>query len=507
MKAFLMFQGRDFDTEQPLPFNAGDLIQDLHLSTLFEAMGGDDRFLIDVAEHAVLDSLTDVGAITYRQDVLDDCLRHASVVRQLYAIAVEAIVGEKRGFFLFLRSSPDVILHRSVQVLEFFIGVLRRLRQVSDAHAAEFRSAGFTAFFAMIEQELDDAYLHTLDDHLRTLQFRDGTLISAQLGTGGKGRQYVLRRPLQRPGWWQRLTAGGPESYTYRIPERDESGARALGELQGRGVNLVANALAQSTDHILAFFTMLRRELAFYIGCLNLHEQLTRRAAATCRPAPRPAVQHTLSCRGLYDVCLTLTAEDATVIGNDIDADDTDLVVITGANQGGKSTLLRAVGLAQLMMQCGMFVGADVLESGVASGVFTHFKREEDTEMNSGKLDEELARMSEIADHVKPDGMVLFNESFAATNEREGSELARQIFRALLEQQIKVIAVTHQYDLAQSLSATPAYHGLFLRAERRDDGRRTFKVLPGEPLPTSFGEDLYRRIFATASADSTRTQD
>jgi len=60
----------------------------------------------------------------------------------------------------------------------------------------------------------------------------------------------------------------------------------------------------------------------------------------------------------------------------------------TGANRGGKSTLLRSVGLAQLMMQCGMFVAASWLRSSVCDSVFTHFRREEDAEMKSGKLDE-----------------------------------------------------------------------------------------------------------------------
>jgi hypothetical protein len=53
--------------------------------------------------------------------------------------------------------------------------------------------------------------------------------------------------------------------------------------------------------------------------------------------------------------------------------------------------------------------------------------------MKSGKFDEELSRMSDIADDMTSNSMVLFNESFAATNEREGSEIGRQIVCALSE--------------------------------------------------------------------------
>ena len=124
--------------------------------------------------------------------------------------------------------------------------------------------------------------------------------------------------------------------------------------------------------------------------------------------------------RGLYDACLSLSTEVRTV-GNDVDADGKRLIMITGANQGGKSTFLRSVGLAQLMMQAGMFVAAESFTASVSAGVFTHFKREEDTAMDKGKLDEELARMSVIADQIGPGSLLLCNESFASTNERDGS--------------------------------------------------------------------------------------
>jgi DNA mismatch repair ATPase MutS len=115
--------------------------------------------------------------------------------------------------------------------------------------------------------------------------------------------------------------------------------------------------------------------------------------------------------------------------------------------------------------------------------------------MNSGKLDEELSRMSDIIDHITPHSMILFNESFAATNEREGSEIARQILSALLDRRVKIVCVTHLHELARGFHEKNSGDVLFLRAERQADGVRTFKLLEGEPLKTSFGEDLYNSIF------------
>ena len=120
--------------------------------------------------------------------------------------------------------------------------------------------------------------------------------------------------------------------------------------------------------------------------------------------------------------------------------------------------------------------------------------------MESGKLDEELSRMSQIADQITPSSMLLCNESFASTNEREGAEIARQVIRAMLAKHIKVLFVTHMYDLAHSFHAQQLNNALFLRAEREPDGTRTFKLQERQPLPTSYGQDSYGRIFGSDQA-------
>jgi DNA mismatch repair ATPase MutS len=184
------------------------------------------------------------------------------------------------------------------------------------------------------------------------------------------------------------------------------------------------------------------------------------------------------------------------LVGNAADAAGKNLTIVTGANQGGKSSILRGIGLAQMMMQCGMFVGAEAFNAELCTALFTHYRREEDATMKSGKLDEEPARMSEIVDRIAPNSMLLFNESFAATNEREGSEIAKQIVLAMLEKHIKIFFVTHLHEFARGIYDRKNEDALFLRAERMADGTRTFRLLEGEPLEASYGEDLYSQIFS-----------
>jgi hypothetical protein len=473
------------------------LTQDLELNTLWNAMAAGDEFLYETAKRAVLSSLTDPDAIAYRQQVLADCLEQPTVAWQLYNLAIEALWSEREVGGLWSGAGPSYILHRSVRLLRLYVDLLKRLRQVADEQAGNFSSEGFTRFFAMLRKELGDDYLAVVERHLSELEFKRGVLESAELAKADKGQRYTVHPPPPEQSWKDRLPFIGtpkPEEYSFELHPRDEAGARALEEIKARGINHVADAVAQSAEHVQSFFTMLRLELAFYLGCLNLRDGLAEKGEPTSFPEPVAGGAQALCARGLYDMSLTFHL-DGNVVGNELQADRTSLIMITGANQGGKSTFLRSVGIAQLMMQCGMLVGAESFRASVCAGIFTHYKREEDTSMESGKLDEELRRMSEIAEQLRPGALLLCNESFASTNEREGSEIARQIIRAMLDKGIKVFFVTHMYDLAHSLYAQQVPGALFLRAVPEADGRRTFRLVVHEPLPTSHGKDSYEHVF------------
>jgi hypothetical protein len=494
MMPHLLHQDRDADLERKPSATDEDLIEDLALPTLVAAMADQDRLVADVCRVLLVSPLQDAAEIRYRQAVLRDCLDHRGVVDELYTLAAQALTAERKVFVGFL-TSAESSLNRAVKVLEEFLPALRRLREIADRERVAFGSDGFSCFFRTLQTELDDDFFAQAEAHLQRLTFRHGVLLSARLGTGNRGVDYVLRmRDESQDGVLARLGLVPRPGLVYRVPDRDESGARALSDLRNRGVVLAADALSQAVEHIQAFFRLLQAELAFYRGCLRLHERLAERGLPTCWPDPVDDDLPALNCRGLYDAALALTTGER-VVGNDVDADGKALVVVTGANRGGKSTFLRSAGLAQLMMQCGMFAPAEALRAQIHTGVFSHFRREEDAGMDSGKLDDELRRMSDIVDVVQARGLLLCNESFASTNDREGSEIARHVLEPLVAAAVTVIVVTHLFDLAHEWFARGGSDALFLRAERRADGEHTFRIVPGEPEATSYGEDLYRQVF------------
>ena len=209
------------------------------------------------------------------------------MVRSLYDVAVEAFNADKKIQGWVFRDSPESIVHRARQLIQLYVEAFRQLRTIADTHGADFGSEGFTRLFATLSKELGDDYLAEIEAHIGELEFRHGTLISATLGKGNKGTGYTVRRQPEQ-SWRDRIPGMNRDrsGYSFYVAERDETGARTLSDLTSRGLNGAASALGQSTDHIRSFFEMLRAELGFYLGCLNLRDRLAAKDRPVCFPAP-----------------------------------------------------------------------------------------------------------------------------------------------------------------------------------------------------------------------------
>ena len=138
-----------------------------------------------------------------------------------------------------------------------------------------------------------------------------------------------------------------------------------------------------------------------------------------------------------------------------------------------------------------------------------HFTRREDSAMNSGRLDEELSRMNGIVEHIGEGSLVLLNESFATTTEKEGALIAYDIIRALKEAGVRILTVTHLLSFAKRVyeetKDNPDAGVEFLSAERREDGTRTYHMIESEPELTSFGLDIYDRVVGKVVNENTET--
>ena len=489
MRCRLLLADADVDVDA-LPELDPALTADLGLDRVLASMARGDHVIERVVPRLLATPLATTDAIRYRQASVRDAAASPAVVRELYTVATDAIEAERRIWGSAMRNA-ELVLDRAANVLGRFVEAFRELRRIEAEHGEAFTSPGFTAFFRMVATDLDDPWLAEVEDHLTRLRTR--TLhVSARLGDGARGTDYVLHRsPSTIRGWRDRVGLEERRS-TVKVELSDQNAMNTMSELRATAIAPTAGVTREATDHVLAFFRQLQVELAFLIGCANLHESLTAAGGAVAYPDAEDGATATFRATGLYDLGLRLTI-DGPVVPNDLDTGGQRLVVITGANGGGKSTVLRAVGLAQLLLGAGMFVAAESLTASVAHAIRTHFTREEDASLVGGRLDEELTRLAALVEATTPGTLVLLNESLSTTNEREGAAIARGVVDALVDAGVEVWFVTHNHHLASGLADAEPARAHFLRAER-GDGERPFRLVAAPPLPTSHGMDLYRRI-------------
>ena len=169
----------------------------------------------------------DLSIVLYRQNIFKDCLKNPSIVRDIRDLSVEAIDSVKKSWWCFSSKYSSTILHGSIDVLQMFVTMLKKLRRVADESAVRFDSEGFTTSFAMIKRELGDEHFVSVQNHLKELKFHKGFFISAELGRGNRGTNYVLHKPpSQKRSWLKRIFGKKQPPCTFKLHPRIDDAMR-----------------------------------------------------------------------------------------------------------------------------------------------------------------------------------------------------------------------------------------------------------------------------------------
>ena len=261
--------------------------------------------------------------------------------------------------------------------------------------------------------------------------------------------------------------------------------------------------IADLNRHILSFCASLSKQLSFYIACLEIVKFMENKNVKTVYPEFCDG-ENKIKAKNLYDFGLLLPKEinevdengeikDTggidSITPNDFDDSGNAVYLISGANQGGKTTFLKSVGIAQLFAQAGLKVPAEEYKCPVFNHFFSHFPKDEDEDLNFGKLAEELTRIKKDMPIITDNALVLLNESFATTTETEGFEIAVDILRAACESESppKILFVTHNYHLLRKrhevskLLKNETKIKSLIVTEGKSVTDRTYKITEGEP--------------------------
>ena len=432
------------------------------------------RFLARVWGHPPVDLET----IELRQGILRELVENEALrkrAEQLYRrlTSLLGLFKSPRSAQLDVRAHRLEILETARQVVdvmvEDFAGAASGLRRIHEAGLAIGQTGEWRTLLALLDYDMNLVRL-TVDLSIGA----DGSLRAFELKKLAENETNRFHRgPLQR--WLDKarlLWRGVPLS-------SKEVASRLILEVYLELAPAV-RSLVQVAGHLEVYLA----SLAFrdWAGRLGLDVCLAE-VAADAPPSFERLFNPLLARQGIVPVPCDLAVGHRRAT-----------VLITGPNSGGKTRLLQALGIAQMLGQCGLFTPAARARLPLVQGLFASILDHEGADQAEGRLGTELVRIRELFERARPGSFVLLDELCSGTNPSEAVEIFSMVLQLLERLEPVAFISTHFLDFARELAAAPPIPHLELLQVEIDARRRsTYQFVPGV-ADTSLAADVARRL-------------
>ncbi len=191
------------------------------------------------------------------------------------------------------------------------------------------------------------------------------------------------------------------------------------------------------------------REIQFYFAYLEYIGPLKARKLSFCLPGVHES--KAIFATGTFDIALAakLATERTSVITNDFGLEEVErIIVISGPNQGGKTTFSRTFGQLHFLASLGCPVPGDTASLALFDELFTHFGKEEDPTFQSGKLEDDLLRIQDVLKRATSKSVIIMNEIFASTTTQDAVVLGTKVLEKIIELDALCVVVTFIDELS-----------------------------------------------------------
>ncbi len=427
--------------------------------------------------------LSRVEAIHYRHGILHD-------------LENEALLGHVRSFAQEMRAMREHLAQSDkldcqhqkerwfLEAVDIYCNAVGCLTH--DLKLADPLSRGFQALREYLARYVNSAAFtsllaetHKLKADLAAVRYclhiKSGRVRVSRYGSEADYAADVLRT-------FDKFAQGAAKEYSFKFyagPDTNHVEAAVL-KMVARLYPKVFSSLEQYCQRHRAYLddTIARfdREVQFYVACIEHIERFEPAGLPFCYPAVSGRSKEVCG-REVFDLALAdkLAKEDAAVVTNDFFLKDPErILVVSGANQGGKTTFARTLGQIHWLARIGCPVPGREARLFLCDRLFTHFEREEDLRNLSGKLEDDLLRIHGILQQATPNSILIMNECFASTTLSDALFLSKQLLGLIIQRDMLCVSVTFLDELASLSESTVS---MVSTVDAQTPALRTFKIV------------------------------
>ncbi len=474
---------------------------------------------------------TDPETLNYRLDILEDFLNVPALEAVLYENVHKLYINEHVNVQKLGLADSFFALNQRLESLKTFIECITKCHEFCDKNKQKFNSEalkGLAEYFASVyNSEYFDEVKRETDECLRLLA-KGVKSVTVGINFDDMMRPVeamllsVATDPIKKKGrfdWIFKHLDNGDRAIGRTHSLYNENGGtndleaplfRELKEVNSEYISHLDTAIRayfkKSTEDILTF----ENQMSFYIGAKRLVEAVRARGLEMCRPKYLPMEERRMNAKGVFDLSfyIQMVGSDpmgslkGKIITNDCRFDDDGrFFVLTGANNGGKTTYTRAIGIIQVFAQAGIYVPCTECEISPVDFIYTHFPKEEEVGLNTSRFTQECKQFKETVDTATRYSMLLLNESIQSTTPTECVYIATELTKIFRCVGVRGVYATHLLELARSLDrlneeveGDTKLVSLITTVDTSDDNRRLYRIERAAPQEFGYARTIYEKF-------------